>query len=821
MILTRQIRTFTGALCASVLLVSAARADELQLLWQQSPADGLPYLGTGNTDRGVAINPVTGNILVVSRTTVGNPGEVYVLNGETGEQISILSTGSDPSLISGGTFVQNLIGVADDGVIYVANLTTSTTNPQFRVYRWASETDPEPVLAYAGDPSGGDATAPRWGDSFGVRGAGTDTQWVAGAGGTATIGAVFTTTDGINFSATKISNITANSVSFGPGNTVWTKRTTQATRLIGFDLGTGVGTPILSVPTSIIPATVVPVGGNDSNYLAAINITAAGVDDARLYDVSITNDVVIVDQEVFPADNANANAAGSVDIEGEILAALDTNNGLMVFRIIKSVTAPEFTSQPASTTIIEGGSGSLIANVSGTRPLNFQWTHNGTNVTRGTNATLSFAPITLDDQGEYNLVAWNSAGTNTSDTVTLTVQALVQSQTATVLWRLAPGSRSYINGEGSNTERGVAYDTLNNRVLVVSRAAGINIHVLDADTGADLWTLQTPTDIIPTTASTPGGFRLNMVGVAEDGVVYAANLTTGAGEGDATAFRIYRWEDSSSNSVPVEVYRGAPVAGRRFGDTFDIRGSGSDTQILLGNNLSTAAEPDNTTVIMTTADSGLTWTPNIITTPGVDDEAFRLGIAFGSSNTFWGKVAGQSLREVSFDLTTGFGTLLHVYTNVPSSSSAISVSSNFVAVLALENPDNLRLYDLDSTGETLTLVDQELFATDFANANGTGSADFGKNRLYVLDTNNGLLALEVSGNGGPTSDPATFGSVSANANALSFTVSGTPNATYQLEATSDFQTWTNVQTLNIESDGSNDVTIANSGNYRFYRAVAE
>ena len=58
MILTKRLRTFLTAVCATALLVPALHADELQLLWQQSPADGLPYLGTGNADRGVVVERI-------------------------------------------------------------------------------------------------------------------------------------------------------------------------------------------------------------------------------------------------------------------------------------------------------------------------------------------------------------------------------------------------------------------------------------------------------------------------------------------------------------------------------------------------------------------------------------------------------------------------------------------------------------------------------------------------------------------------------------------------------------------------------------------
>ena len=818
MILNSRLRARFHVLCATALTLMFAgngRADELQLIFQKSPADSVPYLGTGNAERGVAYNPATGHVLIVSRTTVSNPGEIYILDGQTGAELGMLSVGSD-GVLGGGTFGLSTIAIADDGVIYAANLTTSTTAPDFRVYRWENETS-EPTLAYSGDPSG-DASSPRWGDSFDVRGAGANTQFIAGAGGSASIGALFTTADGLTFTPTIISNISATAVAFGSGNTVWAKRSGTNLRLVSFDPSTGAGTTILTVPTTIVPSTALPIGVNPaSNYLAAITINTA-VDDLRLFDISITNDIVVIDRENFPADNANANAAGFVDITGDILSAVDANNGLMVFRILKVASPPTFTTQPADITFIQDGFGSLVANVSGTRPITLQWQQNGINIDRGTNATLTFTNITPADAGTYTLIASNAASVMTSNPAIVTIEPAVRSEAMTTLWKLAPGSRPYLNID--NTDRGVAYNTVSNHVLVVTRTGGAQIYVLDGDSGADLWKLQTPSEVIPTGASTPAGFRLNMLGVAADGAVYAANLTTGAGEADATAFRIYRWENDSSNSVPVEVYRGAPVSGRRFGDSFDVRGSGNDTQILLGNN-SSASEPDNITVIMTTTDGGLTWTPNVITTPGVDDDYFRLGVGFGSSNTFWGKVTGQPLRQVQFDLTTGVGTLIQTYSNVLNSASAVAASSNLVAVLALENPDNVRLFELNTAGDQLSLIDQAFFATDNININGTGSADFGNDRLYVLDTNNGLLALKLNEVEDPDAEAATFGSVSGSATTLTFTLNGTAGASYRIESTTDFDEWSPVQTVQIEPDGSNTVTLNTSGNFRFYRAVAE
>jgi hypothetical protein len=798
----------------SLLSVSSSRADELQLLWQQAPDIGVPYLSPDlNTERGVAYNPGTGHLLVASRATTA--GDIYILNAETGEYLGNLSLGTE-GIVTGGFFALSEIEVTADGVIYAANLTTSTATPNFRIYRWENELA-EPTLAYGGDPSG-DATSPRWGDSFDVRGTGTNTQIAAGAGSSASLGAIFTTTDGVTFTPTKITNINANEITFGKGNTVWAMRSGGTLRVVEFNLATGVGTVRQTIASTQIPTTVIPIKVNvESNLFAGISINAA-TDDVRLYDISNTNNFLIVDQELFPANNANGNAVGAVELHNDLLFAVNANNGLVAYRILKTVSPPVFQSQPpAAITVLEGGPLTLTANVSGTAPITFTWQLEGTNVSGGGSATLTITNITTDNAGTYTLIASNSAQSVTSNPVVVTVQDVVNTEVAGLLWRKAPGALPFLGI--SNLERGIAYNALSNHVVVVSRADGVKMHVLDGDTGAYLWEMQTPTTIITNTASTPGGFRLNMVGVADDGAVYAANLTTGAGEGDATAFRIYRWADTSSNAVPVQVYRGAPVAGRRFGDTFDVRGAGNDTQILLGNNVA-AAEPDNTTIIMTTADEGVTFTPNVIVTPGVDDDFFRLGVAFGNTNTFWGKTSGQALHLVQFDLSTGTGTLLQTFANVPLTATSVSARSNLVAVITLENPDSVRFYELNSAGDTLTLVDQEIYLVKNGNANGTGSIDFAGDRVYALDTNNGILAMELGG-GGPQPAAATFSNVSRNANSLTFAISGTPGATYQIEATSDFQTWTDVQTVQIEGDGSNTVTIANSGDYRFYRAIAE
>lgn len=797
---------------AVLLLCAAAQADEMQLLWQIAP-DERDYMKNSNNERGVAFNPATGHVLLVSRST----GQIHILDGTTGADLGTLNLGD--GIIGGGTFAMSMIGVADDGAIYVGNLSTSTTAPLYKLYRWASETAEAPTIAFEGDPAGtnDDGTSKnvqRWGDSIDVRGAGASTQVLLGSNA-GSVAALLTTANGTEFASKLISNAAtsgATGVAFGKDNTFWTKKSGAGLRHVSFNLATGAGAVLRNVAATVVPNSVAPIAVNvASNWLAGVSINT-GVDDVRLWDISDTAGIFIVDQENFPADNANGNAVGALDFGGDILVALDTNNGLVAYRIIRSVTKPGYATHPASTTVLQGGTVTLSANVTGTRPISLQWQFNETDIPNATSASLVLNNVAAALAGNYRIVASNSAGVEISSNAVLTVQPVVTSGRLTPLWNLLPGARAYLTADG-NTERGIAYNKTTGRVLLVSRTSGANVHVLDGETGADLWTLQAPTDVV--TGSNPGGFRLNMIATADDGAVYAANLDIAG-----ATYAIYRWADDSSNSVPTVAWSGAPVASRRWGDTLAARGAGASTQLIASGNNSAASEPDNIVAVFTTTD-GLNFQPVPITTPGVNDDSFRLSIAFGSGNTFWGKATTFALQQVQFDLATGAGTLLRAITNTPSSSAPLAVhaSSNLLALVAFETPDNVRLYDIGTEGSELTLVDQELLPTDNSNLNGTGSASFGNDRLYVLDTNNGIQAYKL--NAGVTAAAATFSNPVRAAGGFAVTLTGTANASYRIEGTSDFSSWSTVQTVTAGANGTVQVTDNSALPYRFYRAVAQ
>jgi hypothetical protein len=164
----------------------------------------------GNLERGLGYNPVTGNLYVVSRNDAGNTRpSVRVIDGATGVDEGFLDQGT--GIVTGGLFVRNMIGVADDGAIYMANLaTTISGSSPYKVYRWANEAS-TPTVAYSGTGAGdGVIAGARLGDSFDVFGSGTGTKLVAGyARNTAIAGtngfSLFSTGDGATFTGQQIS----------------------------------------------------------------------------------------------------------------------------------------------------------------------------------------------------------------------------------------------------------------------------------------------------------------------------------------------------------------------------------------------------------------------------------------------------------------------------------------------------------------------------------------------------------------------------------------------------------------------------------------
>ncbi len=793
------------------------RADALLEVWKIAPGDR-PYVTTGNTERGVTINPATGNVLFLSRA--GGP-QVYVLNGTDGSDGSA-ELGAPRTLspmdadggfpIAGGTFALNLVGAAADGTIYAANLTLDTVNTPFKIYRWGNEQTDTPVaVAFEGDATsglGGSGQDIRFGDNFAARGSGVDTQLAAMSRNGKYL-TIFTSTDGTNFTArtltTDASGKAGLGLTFGDGNTVWAKLNGNALIQLSFDLAAGTATTVRTIPTSVIANGVTGIAYDPATKrLVAVDYSAHTLSVFDFSDPAAPTRIGEVLPMPASPPNANGNGTAAAALLGDRVVGLDTNNGLLMARVEISVVAepPVIDTPPLSQTVLEGGSVQFGVLARGTKPLAYQWLFNGEPLAGETNSTLGIVAASPARAGDYTVRVSNQAGEATSTPATLTVVPLVRSDALTLKWQRPPGAFPWLNQD--NSQRGLAYNPSNGHVLVISRTEGNQIYVLDGRTGEFLHTLTVEPSVV-----FGGTFALNMIAVADDGAVFACNLTTDAG---ASSFNIYRWANDAPDTLPEAVYLGNPGGGR-WGDTLDARGSGLQTQLLA------AQRSGQAVAVFTTAD-GAQFEPTLLTVEDATAGNFGLSVAFGPGNSFFGKATGQSLRHVGFDLAAGTATTLHDYaTQFPGSSATLAWDpvNNFLALVAFENPDNVRLYDLADL-ENPVLIDQEFCAADNANINGTGQADFGGNMLFALNSNNGIVAFEVKK---PTpSTPPTLGAPRLSGGSFEFTLTGLAGATYGLQSSTDLRTWSDVPGVTLNGPTAR-ASVPATGAAQFFRAVVK
>lgn len=96
-----------------------------------------------------------------------------------------------------------------------------------------------------------------------------------------------------------------------------------------------------------------------------------------------------------------------------------------------TVTAPTITNQPASQTVTAGANVSFTVAAAGTAPFAYQWRKGGVNLTGATSATLALGSVTASSAGQYSVVVSNSAGSVSSATATLNVNAPTTAPTIT------------------------------------------------------------------------------------------------------------------------------------------------------------------------------------------------------------------------------------------------------------------------------------------------------------------------------------------------------------------------------------------------------
>lgn len=295
-----------------------------------------------NNTRGMAYNPATGNLLVVSRS-IGL--RIIRINAATGDSVGVL----DVTGITGGNFALSLIDVTPTGRIFAANLTTNPAgNPNatpavapnpLKIYTWANESA-VPEVAYSGTLNG---SIVRYGDSFRLDWTdGARNVYVGGSGNpnlakfTWANGAL-TLTSVFNFGA--VNNTTMRAVRgmapIAGEDSLWINEFAYTVKKISTMTG-AIGTTIAAKPSGfdILKESLfidyADIGGTKLFAAFPGSLVAAG-QSASLVNASTNTELAFT----AAGPNANGNGTGVVlfDVPRNRIYLLATNNHLAAYDI--------------------------------------------------------------------------------------------------------------------------------------------------------------------------------------------------------------------------------------------------------------------------------------------------------------------------------------------------------------------------------------------------------------------------------------------------------------------------------------------------------
>jgi len=315
----------------------------------ESPPDmSASVLTTGSTERGIAYSPLSNHLYVASRSSAN---AIYILDALTGNQLGTLN--ADSTVVTGGAFPINMVRVAQDGAIYVCNLTdnTASASKPFKIYRWLDEVS-APELVFSGD--GGLVTlGTRLGDTMDVIGSGANTRIVAGYGNTTTVvgeenGYYLIRPDVVNPAASAVQVTGTGDGDFRSGitfldeSTVWgdsgssNVRRTRYTGTIGTAVTGSLEGTLSLTSTNERPLDYAVINGVP--LLATVESSTGNK--VHIYDVSDpTVRLELASLDLTTLFTTNSNGVGSItwgNISGNTatLYAMNTNNGIQAFSLV-------------------------------------------------------------------------------------------------------------------------------------------------------------------------------------------------------------------------------------------------------------------------------------------------------------------------------------------------------------------------------------------------------------------------------------------------------------------------------------------------------
>jgi len=159
----------------------------------------------------------------------------------------------------------------------------------------------------------------------------------------------------------------------------------------------------------------VGVGGN-----ATFSVTADGTAPLTFQWIFNGTNVMDATNSTLMLTNVQMTDAGDYAVQVFNLFGTDQSSNA----VLTAGDSPVIAGQPANRTVLPGSPASFTVTATGTDPLNYQWSHEGTDLPDATNATLTIPSAQPSDQGDYSVRVFNLFGSQVSSNALLTVAML-------------------------------------------------------------------------------------------------------------------------------------------------------------------------------------------------------------------------------------------------------------------------------------------------------------------------------------------------------------------------------------------------------------
>ena len=257
-----------------------------------------------------------------------------------------------------------------------------------------------------------------------------------------------------------------------------------------------------------------------------------------------------------------SNSGGTATSKAALLTVEQSGSGSHSKKVRSSISAtttvtpPSITVQPASVTLLAGGTASFSVAAAGTAPLAYQWYENGIAIGGATSSTYTISAATSYNGARFTATVSNSGGTATSNAALLTVNpvTLLLSASST---NLAFGN---VNLSSSSSQNVMLTNAGNSSVTISNvSAAGAGFNAGGGLSGITLTPGQTATLIASFAPATAGSVSGGIQVTSNASNSPATIALSGTGVAPVTHSVFLSWAPSSS-VVGYNVYS-SPISG--------------------------------------------------------------------------------------------------------------------------------------------------------------------------------------------------------------------------------------------------------------------